>query len=132
MRFKRCIYRPKAPDLSEKRLRLAARYIEQARQKMGLFADFTEMPTPEQRIREQTDSHNRWVKGFRQSRTADWRRVRKIIYSLPPEQRNEVLEAWNTSKRPADPAYLSDYLVEVGVIEASEITMEPMNYAAER
>lgn len=132
MRFKRCIYHYKQPDLSEKRLKLVARYIEQSRQKMGLFADFTEMPTTEQRIREQTDSYNKWVKEYRQHQAAEWRRARKIVYSLPPEQRNEVLEAWNNSKRPAEPAYLLDYLMEIGIIERTEITTPSMNYAFER
>jgi len=132
VRFKRCVFRPKRPDLSERKLKLTERYIERERQAMGLFADFTEMPTAEQRIQAQTDSYNRWVVGFRQSRAAEWRRVRRFISELPVAVRDEVLAQWNAGKWPADPEYLVEFLMSKGIIARPEITTESMDYAAER
>jgi hypothetical protein len=128
MRFNRYNFRVKQPDLSDKKLNNAAKAIERQRQKMGLFADFTETMTPEQRIRLQTDAYNERVIENRARLAAMWRECRKAIYSLPSEQREQILAEWNRCKYPGEPAYLKDFLMSKGVIARPEINWESMHY----
>lgn len=98
--------------ITARRLAAARRALKKEREDRPLFAEqiAEEQPTPEERIRAHEDENARHWQSIRDHRAVVWRRARAIVYSLLPEQRDALLQAWNRSTIPADAAYFADFV----------------------
>jgi hypothetical protein len=106
--------RATARPLTERRLAAAARALRREQEDCPLFADdiADEQPTPEERVRVidvQQVAHWQHIRDFN-ART--WRAARRILFSLPAEERDQLFAAWQSAPYPASASYFADFLYQ--------------------
>lgn len=104
--------RAAARPLTARRLAAAAHALRRERENCPLFADDIagEQPTPEERVRAidaQQVAHWQRIRDFN-ART--WRSARRILHSLPAEERDQLLAAWQSAPYPASASSFADFL----------------------
>jgi hypothetical protein len=104
--------RAMARPLTERRLHAAERALARERDDCPLFADgiAEEQPTPEQRVRTiDAEQVAHWQR-IRDHAARTWRAARRILGSLPAEERDRLLLEWRAAPYPPGAASFADFL----------------------
>ena len=101
-------YRAGAP--TKQRLAAARRAIEREREAVGLFPELAPQETPEERIARIDDELAAHWQRMRDHQATRWRRARRWLYSLPPEQMDQILSEWRSCGWPGSPEYLLSFV----------------------
>jgi hypothetical protein len=88
------------------------RALDRKANSFGLFADHVraEQPTPEQRIAHMQARSDDLEADLRAIQAKHWRDGRRILASLPPEERALLVHAWNASGCPRDGTYFVSFV----------------------
>jgi hypothetical protein len=74
------------------------------------------LETVDQRLARMHKEKVAYFRRQRQGQADQWRKARRILYSLDFGTRVSLLRDWNGQRCPADPYYLSDFLHHKGHI----------------
>jgi hypothetical protein len=98
--------------VTPRRLAAAERTLTRERQRLALFARqvLAEQETAEERIRRHDTDNLRHDQAFRDLAAKHWRDARRMLRSLPKSAQADLIETWNRSSIPADPAYFVDFV----------------------
>jgi len=114
MRFKRW---PRVEAYQETSRTRAAVALSQRRQRerLPLLADLiaAEQPSIEAVIEERHQSWPKWQQETRDYRAARWREARRELQAYSLITRHAIRRLWNDAPYPADPNYLSDFLLQI-------------------
>lgn len=124
--------RATARPLTQRRL-AAERARQREREDCPLFAHAIadEQPTPQERVQlidAQQIAHWQRIRDFN-ART--WRSARRILHSLPAEERDQLLAAWQSAPYPASASSFADFLWQRTGRSASREMAETGGHAAE-
>lgn len=106
--------RAEARLITNRRLQAAKRALARERDACPLFADDIagEQPTPEERVRMLDAEHVAWWQRIRDYNAQTWRSARRILNSLPAEERDRLYAAWQTAPYPGGAGYFADFLYQ--------------------
>ncbi len=114
MRFKRW---PRVEAYQESARTRAAVALSQRRQRdrLPLLANLiaAEQPSIEAVIEERHQSWPKWQQEKRDYRAAEWRKARRVLQAYSLITRHAIRWLWNDAPYPADPSYLSDFLLQI-------------------
>ena len=101
-----------ARPLTERRFAAAARALRRERESCPLFADdiADEQPTPEERVREIDAQQLAHWQRIRNYNAHTWRSARRILFSLPAEERDRLHAEWQSASYPASASSFADFL----------------------
>jgi hypothetical protein len=104
--------RAAARAVSPRRLQAAARALAREREDWPLFAEEIAegQPTPEERVQTMDAMQVAHWQRIRQHAADTWRAARRILFSLPAEQRDRLLAEWQAAPYPAGAASFADFL----------------------
>jgi hypothetical protein len=114
MRFKRW---PRVEAYQETSRTRAAVALSQRRQRdrLPLLANLiaAEQPSIDAVIEERHQSWPKWQQETRDYRAARWRKARRELQAYSLITRHAIRQLWNDAPYPADPNYLSDFLLQI-------------------
>jgi hypothetical protein len=114
MRFKRW---PRVEAYQESARTRAAVALSQRRQRdrLPLLANLiaAEQPSIDAVIEERHQSWPKWQQETRDYRAARWREARRELQAYSLITRHAIRRLWNDAPYPADPNYLSDFLLQI-------------------
>ena len=113
MEIRRCFPDRLEPrGVTPRRLAAAERTLDREREKLALFAQqvLAEQETAEQRIDRMDQAMIAYDQGHRDLAARHWRRGRRMLRSLPPDQQAALIGEWNRSSVPPDAAYFADFI----------------------
>jgi hypothetical protein len=101
-----------ARPLTPRRLRAAERALQRERGDRPLLARqiAEEQPTPEERIRAIDAQQEAWWQTIRDHAAQTWRKARRLLFSLPEEERQSLLAQWQSGPLPGRSEYLADFV----------------------
>lgn len=104
----RALSRPVTP----RRVQAAARALKREQEDCPLFADdiAEDQPTPEERVRVMDAQQVAYWQRIRDYNAQTWRAARRILFSLPAEERDRLLAAWQAAPYPGGASYFADFL----------------------
>ena len=104
--------RATARPLTERRLAAARRALQREQDECPLFANdiADEQPTPEERLRAIDARQVAHWQRIRDFNAQTWRAARRILFSLPAGEREQLLAAWQSAPCPASASYFADFL----------------------
>jgi len=88
------------------RIKAAERAVQREADKMALFPELRRFTTVEERMENMDNREDVICQRLRNCRARMWREVRAFVRGLPEEDRNRLLEKWNTRFTPGGPADL--------------------------
>lgn len=106
--------RATARPLTERRLAAAARALRREREQCPLFADDVaeEQPTPEERVGAIDAEQVAHLQRIRDYNARTWRAARRIMNSVPAEERDRLFAEWQSAPYPASASYFADFLYQ--------------------
>ena len=104
--------RATARPVTERRLAAARRALRREREACPLFVDdiADEQPTPEERVQAIDAAQVAHWQRIRDYNARTWRAARRILNSLPADERDQLLAAWQSAPYPASASYFADFL----------------------
>jgi hypothetical protein len=104
--------RAHARPITARRLQAAARVLAREREDWPLFSgEIAEgQPTPEERVQMMDAMQVAHWQRIRQHAADTWRAARRVLFSLPTEQRDRLLAEWQAAPYPAGAAFFADFL----------------------
>jgi hypothetical protein len=93
-----------------RRLAAAGRAIQRQTDAVCLFPELAPTETPEQRVDRVDAETLEMVQRWRNQTAQTWRRARRKLRSLTPEQRAAVMKRWNIRGLPKQAHYLADLI----------------------
>jgi len=99
--------------ITPRRLAAARRALRREQDRYALFRDevAAEQPTPEDRIEQADIDLIRYDQGHRDLAALHWRKGRRMLASVDPTVREEILTRWNNHRwLPADAGYFVDFV----------------------
>jgi hypothetical protein len=112
MKFDRSIKATRRP-VTGRRLAAARRALQRQADKVSLFAELAPVETPAERVERFDSDSVAMVLRWRQHTAQTWRRARRQLRALTPEQRAEVLAQWENKFLPKQAHYLADIIFTV-------------------
>jgi len=87
----------------------------QQRDRLPLLSDLiaAEQPSIEAVVEERHQSWPKWQQEKRDYRAAKWREARRVLQAYSLINRHAIRRLWNDAPYPADPNYLSDFLMQI-------------------
>lgn len=95
---------------TKQRLAAAKRAIQRERDAVPLFPELAPQETPEERIARVDAEVAAYWQRMRDHRAKQWRKARRWLYSMPEEQRKQILAEWETCQWPGSPEYLLTFM----------------------
>ena len=104
--------RATARPLTKRRLAAAARALRREREECPLFADdiAEDQPNPEERVRTIDAAQAAYWQRIRDYNARTWRAARRILNSLPAEERDRLRAEWQSAPYPASASSFADFL----------------------
>ena len=112
MKFDRSIKATRRP-VTGRRLAAARRALQRQADKVALFPELAPTETPAERVDRFDADSVAMVLRWRQHTAQTWRRARRQLRALTPEQRAEVMAQWNNKWLPKQAHYLADIIFTV-------------------
>jgi hypothetical protein len=112
MQFDRYIKATRRP-VTGRRVAAARRALQRQADKVALFPELAPTETPAERIDRFYDECVAMVQSHRDYLAETWRRARRQLRALTPEQRAEVMRQWNNKFLPKTAVYLADIISTV-------------------
>lgn len=116
-----------------RRVQAAVRALKREQEDCPLFADdiAAEQPTPEERVRLMDAEQVAYWQRIRDYNARTWRAARRILFSLPSEERDRLLAAWQAAPYPGGASSFADFLWQRTGRSASRELAEAEGQAAE-
>ena len=96
-----------------RRLAAARRALQRQTEKVALFPELAPKETPAERVHRFDSDSVAMVQRMRDHQAQTWRKARRQLRALTPEQRAEVLAQWNNKFLPKTAVYLADIVFTV-------------------
>lgn len=107
-RMPRAAARPMTP----RRVQAARQALAREREDCPLFEEeiAEEQPTPQERVRTIDAQQLAHWQRIRDQTARTWRAARRILFSLPADERDRLLAEWQAASYPAGAGYFADFL----------------------
>lgn len=111
MRFMRELLRPTPLERTARRMANMEKAVRRERDDIPLFPEMVRFSSASDRFAHFDRANMEYVQRLRDGDARTWRKFRRRLYSLSPEERRRFLEYWNAGMAPATAANASDALV---------------------
>ena len=101
-----------AREITPRRIKCSENFLKKEREKLPLLTSWIaeNQPTALERIEKFKSCREEQIKIQRDKIAARWKECRRIIYNLPPREKEEILKEWNGNGLPKSDEYLRDFL----------------------
>lgn len=96
-----------------RRLAAARRALQRQADSVALFPELAPKKTPAERIDRFDSDSVAMVQRMRDHQAQTWRRARRQLRALTPEQRAEVMRQWSNKFLPRTAVYLADIIFTI-------------------
>ena len=109
MQFERYIKATRRP-VTGRRLAAARRALQRQADAVALFPELAPTETPAERVERFDAQSVATLQRWRDQTAQTWRRARRQLRALPPDQRAAVMAQWNNKFLPKHAHYLADII----------------------
>jgi hypothetical protein len=107
MRFEK-EFKPYKREITKRRIGCAKRAIQKQKNRIPLFADQVNWPTPIQRITAFDEATFKAFTNFRKLALKNWLEGRRMLRDMDTNKKKRFLEYWNNSSMPGKAEYFLD------------------------
>jgi len=117
MRFDKLNRTQANTEITPRRVTAARQRIAKEKAGWGMFADQMTFETVEDRLDRINNNRVVWLRSFRQHRADNWKQVRRLLRTVPPDKRRQIIAEWNETPYPGSPEYVLEFLRAKGIFE---------------